>query len=140
MCFLCSDPDKKKYFKIEKSHTAPSNAAWSVDAVKRRRREDTASEDTRRRAHLVRNHVKRHDALSRDVVSRGLLSREVRGDAAATFDGGDVAAAAWAEGVVDKGAVQFMPGDEGARVPNMPCFYVGGDDEKTGMGVAYASE
>lgn len=22
----------------------------------------------------------------------------------------------------------------------MPCFYVGGDDDKTGLGVAYASE
>jgi hypothetical protein len=32
-----TDPDKKKYFKIQASHKAPAGAQYSKDAVKRKR-------------------------------------------------------------------------------------------------------
>ncbi|POR38076.1 Plasma membrane ATPase, partial [Tolypocladium paradoxum] len=70
------DEAKKKYFKIEKSHTAPSSASWSSDSVKKRKAEDATRQAARHRAHLVRNHIKRHGGLGRDVVASGLLARE----------------------------------------------------------------
>lgn len=51
----------------------------------------------------------------------------------------DIAVAAWAGGLVDKGSVPFVPSFARQRYANMPCLYVGGDDDKTGLGVAYAS-
>ncbi|KAL3959825.1 hypothetical protein ACCO45_004942 [Purpureocillium lilacinum] len=141
------DEAKNKYFKIEKSHTAPPSAAWSADSVKKRRVEDTARREARHRAHLVRNHVKR-SVLRRNILPAGLLAREteiVRSAAGgvagygARADDGDLGAAAWVSGVVDKGHVPFVPSFARTRFANMPCFYVGGDDTKTGLGVAYAT-
>lgn len=66
-----------------------------------------------------------------------MLARELR---AAPVDNADVGAAAWAGGVVAKGEVPFVPSFARGRWANMGCFYVNGDDEKTGMGVAYACE
>ncbi|KAM5342938.1 hypothetical protein ACJ41O_013904 [Fusarium nematophilum] len=137
------DPEKKKYFKIEKSQTAPSSASWSSDAVKRRKVQDETQQAARHRAHLVRNHIKRH-FLTRDAVTSGLLAREIRLPFAAESGRGrmedrDLVTAAWAAGVVDKGSVPFAPSYARARYANMPCFYVGGEDQKTGLGVAYAT-
>ncbi|GJN74134.1 hypothetical protein PLIIFM63780_008212 [Purpureocillium lilacinum] len=141
------DEAKNKYFKIEKSHTAPPSAAWSADSVKKRRVEDTARREARHRAHLVRNHVKR-SVLRRNILPAGLLAREteiVRSAAGgvagygARADDGDLGAAAWVSGVVDKGHVPFVPSFARTRFANMPCFYVGGEDTKTGLGVAYAT-
>lgn len=55
-------------------------------------------------------------------------------------ENGDLTAEAWARGVVAKGSVSFAPSFARARYANMPCFYVNGEDTKTGLGVAYASE
>lgn len=139
-----TDAEKKKYFKIEKSQTAPSSASWSSDAVKRRKVEGHAQQAARHRAHLVRNHIKRH-RLTRDAVASGLIAREIGLPFAAEcgrgrMEDGDVAAAAWANGVVAKGSVPFPSGPTRSRYANMPCFYVAAEDEKTGLGVAYASE
>ena len=135
-----ADPVKKKYFKIEKSHTAPPAAAWSADEVKRRRVASSAAESSRRRARLLRNHIQRHAVLEADLVTRGRLLRELgggRGEAAVVVE--DMMAAAWAGGLVDKGSIPFVPSFARERYANMPCMYVGGDDDKTGLGVAYAS-
>jgi hypothetical protein len=138
----CTDEDKKKYFKIEKSHTAPTSASWSADAVKRRKIQSAARDAAQQRAWLVRNHIRRHEALRKDVVSSGMLARElaITGNQVRVAGSGDLASAAWARGAVDKGAVPFVPSFARARFANMPCFYVGGEDVKTGLGVAYASE
>lgn len=135
------DADKKKYFKIEKAHTAPPNAAWSADEVKRRRVASSAAESSHRRARLLRNHIRRHAALEADLVTRGRLLRELGGDrrGVVTVEEQDTAVAAWAGGLVDKGSVPFVPSFARQRYANMPCLYVGGDDDKTGLGVAYAS-
>ena len=139
-----TDEAKKKYFKIEKSHAAPSSA-WSADSVRKRKLEDAAQQAARHRAHLVRNHIKRHSGLERDAVASGLLAREAEPQRVAELtrgraDDADLGAAAWAGGLVDKGHIPFVPSFARARFANMPCFYVGGQDSKTGLGVAYASE
>lgn len=159
MLALVLDEEKKKYFKIEKSHTAPTASSWSADAVKRRKIRDTASQAARQRADLIRNHIRRHDGLRRDVVACGFLARETEVGRVAEAGGlrgrpedGDLGAAVWARGLVDKGCVPFVSPGMGVmraaaaatttttRCANMPCFYVGGEDGKTGLGVAYASE
>ncbi|KAM0379877.1 hypothetical protein ACHAPK_000458 [Fusarium culmorum] len=141
--FGLTDPEKKKYFKIEKTQTAPSSAAWSTDAVKRRKVEEKIQKSVQRRAHLVRNHIKRH-FITKDTVASALLAREAGLPYAAErgrgkLDDGDLGAASWAEGLVAKGNVPFAPSFARQRYPNMPCFYVSGEDEKTGLGVVYAS-
>lgn len=167
-----TDEERKKYFKIEKSQTAGSSAAWSSDAVKRRKIEEGAQDAARRRERLLKNHVRRHPGLSKDDVTPVLLGREIAGGGVVTrptpgsiWDVGDVGVAAWAEGLVYKDDVPFASGfgfgsglsatmrrrrmrggADGMTVsntgagPNVSCLYVGGDDEKTGLGIAYTSE
>jgi hypothetical protein len=147
--YLCvniqyTDPVKKKYFKIEKTQTAPASVAWSKDAVKRRRIEDKAQKVAQHRAHLIRNHIKRH-FVANDAVTSALLTREINLPYAAErgrgrLEDGDLGAAAWASGLVAKGDIPFAPSFARQRYANMPCFYVAGEDEKTGLGVAYASK
>ncbi|RGP59729.1 myocyte-specific enhancer factor 2d [Fusarium longipes] len=137
------DHDKKKYFKIEKTQTAPSSAAWSSDAVKRRKVEENIQKSAQHRAHLIRNHIKRH-FITKDVVASALLAREASLSYAAERGRGkledvDLGAAAWADGLVAKGNVPFAPSFARQRHPNMPCFHVSGEDKKTGLGVAYAT-
>jgi hypothetical protein len=138
------DEEKKKYFKIEKTQTAPSSSAWSSDAIKRRKVEKKTQKAIQRRAHLVRNHIKRH-FIAKDAVASALLAREIGVPYAAErgrgrLEDGDLGAATWAGGLVAKGNVPFAPSFARQRYPNMPCFYVSGEDEKTGLGVAYASK
>ncbi|PHH73006.1 hypothetical protein CDD80_4101 [Ophiocordyceps camponoti-rufipedis] len=125
------DETKKRYFKIEASQTAPPDAKWSAHAVKKRKVEAAAQEAEHRRALSLCRHVKRH-ALQRDPVASGLLARENT-----VVDDADIAAAAWAESVVSKGHVTFLPGSE--TFPNMPCLFVGGDDTQSSLGIVYAT-
>ncbi|KAF5680977.1 myocyte-specific enhancer factor [Fusarium denticulatum] len=137
------DNERKKYFKIEKTHTAPSSAAWSSDAVKRRKVEHEAQRLAERQAHQVKKHIKRHFVV-RDTVTSALLTREISLPYIAERGRGrvedeDLGAAAWARGSVAKGNVPFAPSFARERRANMPCFYVSGDDEKTGLGASYAT-
>ncbi|KAF5268642.1 hypothetical protein FOXYS1_456 [Fusarium oxysporum] len=137
------DNEKKKYFKIEKTHTAPSSAAWSSDAVKRRKVEHEAQKLAERQAHQVKKHIKRH-FVARDTVSSALLTREiglpyVAESGRGTVEDEDLGAAAWARGLVAKGNIPFAPSFARERHANMPCFYVSGEDEKTGLGASYAT-
>ncbi|KAM3436245.1 hypothetical protein NHJ13734_005185 [Beauveria thailandica] len=136
------DNMKKKYFKIEPSHSAsPSSAAalWTADAVKRRRAASSAASSAARRTLLLQRHVRRHAGLETDMVARGRLRQELGVTTTMTEEQDDVRAAAWAEGSVDKGSVSLVPSFARARYANMACMYVGGDDTKTGLGVAYAT-
>lgn len=138
------DPEKRKYFKIEKANTAPSAAAWSSEAVKRRKIQDTAIEAQRQRAHLVRNHIKRH-TIQQNAISGPLLSRELGLGFSAEHGRGrtehaELGTEAWVKGVVEKGRIPFVPSFARMRFANMPCFYVGVEDTKTGLGIAYASK
>ncbi|PFH62224.1 hypothetical protein XA68_14503 [Ophiocordyceps unilateralis] len=128
------DETKRRYFKIEASQTAPASATWSANAVKKRKAEDAARKAERNHALVSCRHVKRH-ALQRDVVASGLLARET----AVVVDDADIAAAAWADSVVSKGRIPFVPSFARSGFPNMPCLYVSGDDVKTGLGAVYAT-
>jgi hypothetical protein len=138
-----ADEEKKRYFKTERTQTAPATATWSSDAVKRRKLEDRSAREAARRSAQLRNHVRRHPFFA-EPLRGGLLSRELGGGTErgpwAPREREDVVAKAWAAGLVDKGQVPFVPSFARPRHPNIPSFYVNGDDEKTGMGVAYVSE
>ncbi|KXH39350.1 hypothetical protein CNYM01_07720 [Colletotrichum nymphaeae SA-01] len=140
------DEEKGKYFKIEKGASAPQTAAWSADNVKRRKIQHREAEAVAARRERLKRHIVRSAALRAPLIG-GVLDVElgVRREERARLrvDGAfgveDVPAAAWARGLVDKGEVPFVPSFARQSFPNIPCFYVGGDDEKTGLGVAYAT-
>ncbi|KZL87968.1 myocyte-specific enhancer factor 2d [Colletotrichum incanum] len=139
------DEEKGKYFKIEKTTSAPQGAAWSADSVKRRKIQHREAEAVAARRERLKRHIVR-SAVLRDPLLGGVLDvelglrRERRTRAHAGVAAEDVPAVAWAKGLVDKGEVPFVPSFARQSFPNIPCFYVGGDDVKTGLGVAYASE
>ncbi|RCI09955.1 hypothetical protein L249_8582 [Ophiocordyceps polyrhachis-furcata BCC 54312] len=130
---MLADKEKRRYFKIEATQTAPPSA-WSTDAVKRREAEDSALEAERQQALVLCGHIRRHE-LKRDVVASALLDRET----AVPVDDADVAAAAWADNVVEKGQIPFVPSFVRYKYPNMPCLYVGGDDVASAPGAVYAT-
>ncbi|CAH0059373.1 unnamed protein product [Clonostachys solani] len=127
--------EKKKYFKVEKSSTAPSASTWSSDAVKRRKVEHQASEVVRKRDWELRSHIKRH-RLWEHTVASGTLKREIRDDL--SWEGGDsLKAAAWAGGLEAKGEVRF--GSHHRRSGHLPCLWIGGQEQGLETAVAYTS-
>lgn len=144
------DEEKGKYFKIEKTQSAPQNAAWSAESVKRRKvkhreAEAVAARQERLKRHIVRSAVLRDPLLGGFLEAElGVVKRERKirsgGGGGSSFGVNDVPAAAWAKGLTDKGDVPFVPSFATGRFPNIPCFWVSGHDDKTGLGVAYASE
>ncbi|KAF6809017.1 hypothetical protein CSOJ01_07188 [Colletotrichum sojae] len=141
------DEEKGKYFKIEKTQSAPANSAYSAENVKRRKIQHREAEVVAARRERLRRHIVR-SAVLRDPLLGGFLDaelgvtkreRKLRAGAGADFGLDDVPAVAWTRGIVDKGEVPFVPSFARKKFPNIPCFYVGGDDVKTGLGVAYAT-
>ncbi|OLN86201.1 hypothetical protein CCHL11_04201 [Colletotrichum chlorophyti] len=138
------DEEKGKYFKIEKAASAPQGAAWSSESVKRRKIQHREAEAVAARRERLKRHIVR-SAVLRDPLLGGFLEVElgVRREGGQRADGAlsveDVPAVAWAKGLVDKGEVPFVPSFARQSFPNIPCFYVGGDDVKTGLGIAYAT-
>jgi hypothetical protein len=130
------DDRRKKYFKIEKSGTAPSNAAWSAENVKRRKIEDKQARIVKHRQNLIRRHVKRAGVL-REPLMGGFLNRELGVPFRESIH---VPSAAWGAGLTDKGLIPFELAFPLIGSPNISCFYVNGDDEETGLGVAYGSK
>lgn len=138
--FNSTDEETGKYYKIEKAQTAPSQAAWSTEQVKLRKQAKRVKRAEEERARLLQNHIKRHGALARDVVAGSVLNREL-GLVAKYHDDAAATCGAWASGIRDKGSISFVPSFARQTFANLPCFWVGGEDDlKTGMGVAYASE
>ncbi|KAI8159107.1 hypothetical protein K4K49_007726 [Colletotrichum sp. SAR 10_70] len=143
------DEEKGKYFKIEKTQSAPQNAAWSAESVKRRKVKHSEAEAVAARQERLKRHIVR-SAVLRDPLLGGFLEaelgvvkreRKIRsgGGGGSSFGVNDVPAAAWARGLTDKGDVPFVPSFATGRFPNIPCFWVSGHDDKTGLGVAYAT-
>ncbi|KAI4599256.1 hypothetical protein KJ359_002215 [Pestalotiopsis sp. 9143b] len=75
---LAADEEKKRFFKIEKSQTAPSKSVWSNDKVKKRRFEDHKAQKAAVRTAQNRNRVKRSPALG-SSLSASLLAHEHHG-------------------------------------------------------------
>ncbi|PHH60632.1 hypothetical protein CDD81_1383 [Ophiocordyceps australis] len=125
------DKDRRKYFKIEKSQTAPTEAAWSRESVKRRKVQDEQAEAEQARREEAKMGIRRHGRFHAHAMAGGMLAREMHGGGGGELDGG----AAWAAGVVGKGQVEF--GLHTTQPLSIGCLYVNGDDSKTGMGAAY---
>lgn len=135
-----ADAEKKRYFAIENSHTAPASAEWSSASVKRRRLESQAVEEASQEEELIKNHVKRN-VLINDAATSGLLARELgTSRTRGMLETEDVAAALWARGVADKGSVAFGLTLHYETHPHMPCFYVSGKECGTESAIAYSSE
>ncbi|EGY22512.1 hypothetical protein VD0002_g3977 [Verticillium dahliae] len=128
------DEVKKKYFKIEKSHSAPASAAWSAANVKRRKLENEHTAAKHARSERTKRNVKRARAL-REPLLGGFLDRQLGIGA----PDAEVSAAVWALGLVDRHHVGFVDDSRRGAVPNLGCLWVGGEDTRTGVGVAYTS-
>ncbi|KAI2784074.1 hypothetical protein F4815DRAFT_456716 [Daldinia loculata] len=106
------DKDKKRYFKIEQRKTAPSNAAWSSDSVKKRKIEDTEAAEHAHQVALNKKRIVRSETLEHPLIG-GFLNRELgvpRRDHIAT---------SFAHGIVEKGAVEFTWGREHTTLTHM---------------------
>ncbi|KAI8955875.1 plasma-membrane proton-e [Xylaria longipes] len=119
------DPGKKRYFKVENSRTAPTNAAWSSNNVKRRKLRDDDAATALRHLNLSKSRIRRARVL-REPLTGGFFAREY----GAMKD--DMQAACFVEGLRNKGCI---PVGEGMQVNHM-C--VAGADHKTGMYTVYA--
>ncbi|PHH77425.1 hypothetical protein CDD82_3508 [Ophiocordyceps australis] len=125
------DKDKRRYFKIERLQTAPPEAPWSQESVKRRKVQDEQAEADKARREKAKMGIRRHDAFHSHAMAGGMLAREIHGGCGSEVDCG----AAWAAGVVNKGHVSFA--GHSMRPLSIGCLYVNGDDTKTGVGAAY---
>ncbi|KAI1269809.1 hypothetical protein F5Y18DRAFT_371636 [Xylariaceae sp. FL1019] len=123
------DPEKRRYFKVEKSKTAPTTAAWSADNVKRRKLDDAEAAAALRRLDLTRNRIKRARVLN-EPLTGGFFARE-HGE---VWD--DLQPACFATGLKEKGSVPL--GDPGFR-GQVKHMYVDGQDDRTGMCTIWAT-
>ncbi|KAI0154371.1 hypothetical protein GGR57DRAFT_466860 [Xylariaceae sp. FL1272] len=123
------DPEKRRYFKVEKSKTAPTTAAWSADNVKRRKLDDAEAAAALRRLDLTRNRIKRARVLN-EPLTGGFFARE-HGE---VWD--DLQPACFATGLKEKGSIPLSaPGFHG-QVKHM---YIDGQDDRTGMCTIWAT-
>lgn len=121
-----ADPEKNKYFKIERPQTSRPAASYSSEAVKRRRVDDAAAREEAARREVTRHHVRRRKGMGGGdmYLPAGLLGREIGGG------GGESVAAAWSDGLVDMGRVQV--GEKRGDGVNLGCFWVGSIAEDLG--------
>ncbi|RYP76804.1 hypothetical protein DL771_001540 [Monosporascus sp. 5C6A] len=124
------DEEKGKYFKVEKSNTAPSNAVWSSDNVKKRRLEDEEAAKAIRRMTLDKSRVARAKVLDHPLAG-GFLDCEFGRPRP------DVAPAGFAEGLVDKGKL-LLKDARWTSASNVNHMYIDGQDRNTDMCVAFA--
>ncbi|GAP87953.1 putative myocyte-specific enhancer factor 2d [Rosellinia necatrix] len=127
------DTEKRRYFKVENSKTAPSSAAWSSDNVKRRKLRDDDATAALRHADLAKDRIRRARAL-REPLTGGFFAREH-----GAVDG-DMQAACFVEGLNRKGCIQLLPLRRDGSGMRVECMYIGGYDGGTGMCTAYAAQ
>lgn len=120
-----TDPDKKKYFKVEKN--VPASAAYSAESVKRRKLEQAQAE----RARIVEDNKKRSVRRSQtlqDPLIGGFLARELG------MPLKDLQVDCWARGLCPKGDVLLL-NDTLSQSP-VHHLYIGTADEKRELGIA----
>ncbi|KAI0433279.1 plasma-membrane proton-e [Xylaria sp. FL1042] len=125
------DAVKRRYFKVENSKTAPTNAAWSSDTVKRRKLHDEGAAAALRHLDIAKTRVRRARVLH-EPLTGGFFAREY----GAMEE--DMQAACFVEGMEHKGCIPLLgPGthDQSMQVKHM---FVAGHDHKTGMCNVYA--
>ncbi|KAK4102597.1 hypothetical protein N658DRAFT_495313 [Parathielavia hyrcaniae] len=130
------DSVKRKYFRIEDNRTAPAEAAWSAQNVKRRavqQKDKTRRQDREKRA---AGRVKRARVRGVPLLG-GLLAREIgEVGAGAVPAAGEEVVRAWAGGLKEKGSVKPWPWVDNGTITGL---WVGGSGEHTGPGVLFAS-
>ncbi|KAK8130162.1 hypothetical protein PG999_002542 [Apiospora kogelbergensis] len=125
------DEEKKRYFKVENSRTAPATSSWSSDNVKKRRLESQEAAAVLQRLSLDKGRLKR-SRLMNDPLIGGIYAREygrVRRD---------VQPASYAKGIVEKGMVPLADARWRSSTSIQQLCVIGADT-KTGLGVAYAT-
>ncbi|KAI1745584.1 hypothetical protein F4680DRAFT_402719 [Xylaria scruposa] len=120
------DAEKKRYFKVENSKTAPTSAAWSSNNVKRRKVDDENAATALRHLNLAKSRIKRARVLH-EPLTGGFFAREY----GAMED--DMQAACFVDGLRNKGSIPISPGMQVKRM----C--VTGSDYKTGMSTVFAA-
>ncbi|KAI0124553.1 hypothetical protein F4776DRAFT_630198 [Hypoxylon sp. NC0597] len=93
------DAERRRYFRVESSQTAPSNAAWSSEKVKKRKLEDKAAAAELRWESLNKNRITRSEALNVPLMG-GFLAREYGQH---IHDLRDLRTASFAQGIIAKG-------------------------------------
>ncbi|KAI8964996.1 hypothetical protein F5Y11DRAFT_314305 [Daldinia sp. FL1419] len=106
------DDAKKRYFKIEQRRTAPSNAAWSSDSVKKRKLAHAKAAEKARQEELNMNRISRPETTQHPLIG-GFLERELGSSRM------DLIPASFAHGIVEKGAVEFSWGQEQTSLSHM---------------------
>lgn len=117
---------------MESSRTAPTTSAYSSDNVKRRRLESQEAAAVLQRLSLEKGRLK-PSHLMNDALIGGVYAREygiVRRD---------VQQASYTKGIVEKGALPLADARWRSST-NIQQLCVIGADNKTGLGVAYASK
>ena len=132
-----ADPERKKYFKIEKSQTAPGGAAWSAYTVKRRRLEDEEGVRALRRADVERRRRARAPVLTHPLIG-GRLDRELGGPrrSAANL----APPAGFAAGLVAAGKIPLKDARWESSRTNVDHLCIDNQDSNTDMCVAFASK
>ncbi|KAI5863418.1 hypothetical protein GGS23DRAFT_532475 [Durotheca rogersii] len=128
---LYYDKQRRRYFKVENSSTAPRDAAWSSDNVKKRKIQDAEAAAALRRMTLHKNRIARSRVLEEPLMG-GFFAREC-GDAPA-----DLVAASFAQGLVGMGKLPLADARWHSDT-NIKHMFVAGKDEKTGICTAYAT-
>ncbi|KAJ2973676.1 hypothetical protein NUW58_g8880 [Xylaria curta] len=123
------DSEKRRYFKIENSKTAPTNASWSSKNVLKRKLHEEDAAAAQRYFDLAKSRVTRARVLN-DAVTGGFFAREY----GAMKD--DMQAACFAAGLVDKGHVPLVRGRNREMQVKHICAV--GSDYKTGLCPVYA--
>jgi hypothetical protein len=124
-----TDPDKKKYFKVDKK--APATAAYSTESVKRRKLEHEQA----RKALLIEGHKKkqvRKSSSLQDPLLGGLLARELGNPRK------DLLVDCWARGLCQKGSVLLRR--QAPAQASAGHLYIGTADESRQLGVAIGGE
>ncbi|KAI0914494.1 hypothetical protein F4823DRAFT_572068 [Ustulina deusta] len=126
------DAAKRRYFKVENSRTAPTQAAWSSDSVKRRKLGDDDAATALQHVNLAKNRIRRARVLHEPLMG-GFFAREY----GAMED--DMQAACFVDGLRHKGCIPLLgPGVHGPAM-QVKRMFIGGYDHRTGMCNVYAA-
>jgi hypothetical protein len=125
------DTEKRRYFKVESSGTAPAAAVWSSGNVKRQKLCDEQAATASRHLDLAKSRIKRARVLH-EPLTGGFFARE--------YGAADDAmqAACFVKSLHNKGRISLLrEGRLAGQIAQIRCMYIGAHDYKTGMCIAY---
>ena len=95
------DTEKKKYFKVQSTGSAPASSAYSSEDIKKRNARERELIAAQLERHRQRGRIHRSDALI-NPLSRGLIQRETGNSVG--IDGAQI----YANGLVPQGGLRFL--------------------------------